>query len=181
LTAVLLAGVDACVTELPGVGPAAARRLARLGLRTVGELLEHYPRSHEDRRRVTPLPAVEPGRPVVVSAAVTAHRRFGPRGRFLRVELADRTARTALLCFGRSYLARSLPVGTSVTVAATFERRGAMLEASTFEVHHAADSASFGRVVPVYPLTEGLRPALLRRTMLAACARLAGRDTQWNS
>ena len=42
------------------------------------------------------------------------------------------------------------------------------------------DPASFGRIIPVYPLTEGVRPALLRRTMLAACTCLQGLDTPWD-
>ena len=264
-------GLDGSVTTLPGVGPAVARRLARLGPRTVAELLEHFPRAHQDRRRVTPLAAVEPGCPVVVEAEVAAHRQFGPRGRFLRLELAavapppaaaagaggvptqagsvpaatapaqtgpasaeaeamlpesraesagggassaeagavpaaagampqepgaapaqagampavrqaeaGPAPRVALLCFGRRYLAWTAPVGSRVTVAATFERRGATLEASIFELRQRPDPASFDCIIPIYPLTEGVRPAALRKIMLAACARLEGLATIWD-
>ena len=120
----------------------------------------------------------------MVRAVVTAHRWFGARGRHLRLELGDGQSgepiSTALLCFGRRFLARSLPVGTRITVAAIFERRGASLEAATFEVQRGIDAASFGRIIPVYPLVEGVRPALLRRTMLAACTCLQGLDTPWD-
>ena len=181
----LLATLTEPLISLRGVGPAAARALGRLGVATVGELLEHFPRAHEDRSRLTPLPAVVPGRQVVVQATVTAHRWFGPRGRHLRVELggeqSGEPASAALLCFGRRFLARSLAVGTRITVAAVFERRGAWLEAGTFEVRRGADAASFGRLIPVYPLTEGVRPAMLRRIMLAACTRLQGLVTPWDA
>ena len=40
------------VTELRGVGPERAALLARLGIRTVGDLLLHRPRRYEDRRRL---------------------------------------------------------------------------------------------------------------------------------
>ena len=229
-------GLDGSVTTLPGVGPAVARRLARLGPRTVAELLEHFPRAYQDRRRVTPLAAVEPGCPVVVEAEVAAHRQFGPRGRFLRLELAagapppavavgaggvptqagsvppaaapaqagpalpepaaaaaqagaipavwqaeaGPAPRVALLCFGRRYLAWTAPVGSRVTVAATFERRGATLEASSFELRQRPDPASFDCIIPIYPLTEGVRPPALRKIMLAACARLEGLATIWD-
>ena len=215
----LLASLNAPLTSLRGVGPATVRALARLDVATVGDLLEHFPRAHEDRSRFTPLPSVLPGRPVVVQALVTAHRWFGPRGRHLRLELGAeqsgapasapkpspagaafgpapphvrspvgsaaaapvrRTPSAALLCFGRRFLARSLPVGTRITVAAVFERRGASLEAGTFEVLRGDDPASCGRLIPVYPLAEGVRPALLRRTMLAACTCLQGLDTPWD-
>ena len=180
----LLAELTEPLLGLRGVGPAAERALARLGLTTVGELLAHVPRAYEDRSQVTPLAEAAPGVPVVVRATVAAHRWFGPRARHLRVELAAEPPggppAAALLCFGRRFLARSLPVGARITVAAVFERRGARLEAAAFEVQRGADAASFGRIIPIYPLTEGVRPAMLRRIMAAACARLRGLDTPWD-
>lgn len=181
----LLAALTEPLIGLRGVGPAAVRAMARLGVTTVGELLEHFPRDHEDRSRVTPLELAAPGRPLVVQATVAAHRWFGPGGRHLRVELAAERSgeppRAALLCFGRRFLARSLPVGARVTVAASFERRGGRLEAASFELRRGADAAGFGRIIPIYPLTEGVRPAMLRRMMLAACGRLGGLDTPWDA
>ena len=179
------------------MGPAGARRLASLGAATVGALLEHFPRAYQDRRQVTPLAALVDGCPVMVRAAVAAHDWFGPRGRHLRIGLADaepaaagtdaaagtrarRAAPAALLCFGRRYLARSLPVGTVVTVAAAFHLRHGAWEAASFEVLRDGDGANAGRIVPVYPLSEGIRPAMLRRAMLAACAQLAGQTTPWD-
>ena len=185
------------VTSLPGVGSAGARRLASLGVETVGALLEHFPRTYQDRRRVTPLAALVEGRPVVVRAEVAAHDWFGPRGRHLRIALTDAepavggpgreghraargAARAALLCFGRRYLARSVPVGSVVTVAAVFQLRHGAWEAGSFELLREGDAASLGRIIPVYPLSEGIRPAMLRRAMHAACARLNGEATPWD-
>ena len=189
MTAVLLHRLTRPVTSLPGVGPAGARRLSALGAATVGELLEHFPRAYEDRRRITPLAALVEGRPVVVHAAVAGHHWFGPRARHLRVTLTEAGAAgpgsphapgAALLCFGRRYLARSLAVGTVVTVAAAFHRRGAEWQAASFELLRGGDRANAGRIVPIYPLSEGIRPAMLRRTMLAAGAALAGVATPWD-
>ena len=193
MTAVLLRQFTQAVTSLPGVGPAGGRRLSALGAPTVGELLEHFPRGYEDRSRVTPLVQIVHGRPLVVRARVAAHDWFGPRGRHLRVTLTDAgedrpdrpaghagAPRASLLCFGRRYLARSLPVGTVITVAATFQRRGAEWEAGSFEVLREGDRANSGRIVPVYPLGEGIRPAMLRRALLAACARIAGTESPWD-
>ncbi len=205
----LLGALAQPVTILPGVGPAAARRFTALGITTVGTLLEHFPRAHEDRSRVTPLTAVEPGRPVVVHAQVAAHHWFGPRGRHLRVLLTDAVAASpadravtepdrarsaadaypppagrrgcaTLLCFGRRYLAHSLPPGRRITVAATFQRRGGELESAGFELFGGHDAANCGRIIPLYPLTEGIRPAMLRRTMLAACRYLDDLETPWD-
>ena len=201
MRAVLLQQLGQPVTSLPGVGPAGGRRLAELGAATVGELLEHFPRAWEDRRRIAPLEALVEGRPAVVRVRVAAHRRFGPRSRHLRIDLTGQPPAAglppagggsrahpagtavpgaALLCFGRNYLARSLPVGAVVTVAATFHRRGGTWEAGSFELLRDGDTANAGRIVPIYPLSEGVRAAMLRRAMLAACARLAGVATPWD-
>ena len=209
MKAVLLHQLGEGVATLPGVGPAAARRLAALGAATVGALLEHFPRAYEDRRRITPLAALVEGRPAVVRARVAAHHWFGPRARHLRIALAEAAppdpgpdaadrppprragahrhgrsaapvAGAALLCFGRRYLARSLPVGAPVTVAAAFHRRAGAWQAASFELLRAGDAANSGRIVPIYPLTEGIRPAMLRRATLAACAALAGVATPWD-
>jgi ATP-dependent DNA helicase RecG len=40
--------LDESVTRLPGIGPAAAKQLATLGVRSVRDLLEHYPRRYAD-------------------------------------------------------------------------------------------------------------------------------------
>ncbi len=195
MMAVLLHQLTQGVTSLPGVGPAGARRLAAVGAATVGELLEHFPRAYEDRRRITPLAALVEGQPAVVRGEIAAQHWFGPRARHLRVTLTEagaaRTGRAAdparprapsaaLLCFGRRYLARSLAVGTVVTVAAAFHRRGAEWEAAGFELLPAGDRANGGRIIPIYPLSEGIRPAMLRRAMLAACEGLAGVATPWD-
>ena len=196
MSTVLLGALAQPVTDLPGVGPAAARRFAALGITSVGALLEHFPRTHEDRSQVTALAVVESGRPAVVRAQVSGHEWFGPRHQHLRVVLSDaaparaaanataaRThgqGRAALLCFGRRYLARSLPPGRRITIAATFQRRGAELEAAGFELLRDGDAANSGRIIPVYTLTEGIRPAMLRRAMLAACRYLTHLATPWD-
>ena len=199
MTAVLLSQLTQELTILPGVGPAGARRLSALGAATVGELLEHFPRAYEDRRQVTPLAALIDGQPVVVRAEIVGHHWFGPRGRHLRIALAEAAPAirgpdaagaahpvprgvgcAALLCFGRRYLARSLPVGTVVTLSAAFHRRGAEWEAASFELLRPGDPANAGGIIPIYPMSEGIRPAMLRRTMLAACAALAGVATPWD-
>ncbi len=58
------------VTELPAVGPARAKALARLGIRTAGDLLGHYPRAYDDRTRTAEIAQAPNDRPVCVEALV---------------------------------------------------------------------------------------------------------------
>ena len=79
------------VTVLKGVGPAIAKRLQRLNIRTVQDVLFHLPARYEDRTRLTPMGAVQAGQQVVVQGEVDlAEVRFGRR-RSLLVRISDGT------------------------------------------------------------------------------------------
>ena len=62
--------LDEPVTRLSGVGPAAAKQLAALGVRSVRDLLEHYPRRYADAGEVVDLAAVEVGQPATLVGEV---------------------------------------------------------------------------------------------------------------
>ncbi|HYQ88780.1 MAG TPA: ATP-dependent DNA helicase RecG, partial [Candidatus Binatia bacterium] len=70
------------VRFLSGVGPEMARRLAKLEIRTIRDLLFHVPRAYRDRRMVTPIAFLKPNTEATVLARVVSvrvERRF--RGR----------------------------------------------------------------------------------------------------
>ena len=52
---------QAPLTVLSGIGPARAAAFARLGLHSVGDLLQHYPRGYENRGEITTLAAAPVG------------------------------------------------------------------------------------------------------------------------
>jgi ATP-dependent DNA helicase RecG len=108
-------------------------------------------------------------------ATVVAHSYVGrgPR-KTLKVHLRDDTGTGVLVCFGRNFLARSLPEKKRVRVFGYFERRYGDLQATTFDVE-AADSppSRFGRVLPVYPLAGTMTQTHLRKAAAAAVARFA--------
>src|SRR5687767_11461986 len=58
------------ITALKGVGPRLADKLARLGLRTVQDVLFHLPHRYEDRTRLTPIGALRPGRAALIVGTV---------------------------------------------------------------------------------------------------------------
>ena len=62
--------VSTPLTDFPGVGEARAKALARLGLRTAGDLVGYFPRSYEDRRAVSTLRDAPEDAPVCIRAMV---------------------------------------------------------------------------------------------------------------
>lgn len=60
--------LDTPVTDFPGVGPARAKKLEKLGILRAADLLTYYPRDYEDRRRIWSIRAAPLGEKVCVSA-----------------------------------------------------------------------------------------------------------------
>jgi len=165
-------GLDASLQYLKGVGPQRAEFLARRGLVTAGDALSLFPRRYEDRRELVPFRKLRPG-----DAQATAGTVWQvvppPRGRSrvpFKVALRDPSGFLAALWFNQPYLARLFRRGQRVVLYGRVQSSGAggLLEMvqPEFEILEEDDgSLHMGRIVPIYPLTEGLtqRPV---RTLL---------------
>ncbi len=164
------------MTALRGVGAAVRERLARLGVRTVGDLLTHAPRGYQDRRRPLPLAQVASGSDACVSAAVVRVGAFRFRGRRTpAITIADDAGDAATLyAFGRPQMGRALQPGQRVLVYGRFDRRRGRLSAGSFELLDPQDAAA--ALAPVYPATAGLTQPALRRLIGAALAAVAPPD-----
>ena len=165
-----LAELDQSVQKLKGVGPAAARAMNRLGIATQRDLLLHLPRAYEDR--VTPVTIAESLAGIACNtvAEVIAHDYIGagPQ-KTLKVYLRDSSATAALACFGRNFLASRLRPGARIRLAAQFAYRYGEPQASSFEFEPADGPQNlFGRILAVYPSSEGLSQALLRSALQQA-------------
>src|SRR5262249_22022239 len=87
------------VTSLPGVGPALAARLAKLGLETLQDLWFHLPLRYEDRTRITPIRDLRPGDTAQVEGHIEAIERGFRYRPQLRVAVGDESQQTLLLRF----------------------------------------------------------------------------------
>ncbi len=164
------------IEELRGIGPVLLGRLQRLGIRNLAQLLTHYPRDYQDRRRRDPLAAAAGGE--TINALVRVRSRLwigsGP-GRFLKVAVEDESGRAALLCFGRAYLAKPLQPGKLFWVWGRFQRRFGELQSANFEIEAylpGRESSQFEKILPVYPLTEGVSQKRMRQLVREALERV---------
>ncbi len=156
------------VSSLRGAGRSAEAKLTRLGISSVADLLLHVPREYDDR--TVPIPfrdAPARGR-ANAAAVVVAHEWFGfGRRQTLKLRVDDGSAEAVLVCFNRSFLETKFPVGTRVRVVGTFERRYGEIQSSAFELEPETEGWK-PEVLPVYPLTEGVAQAGLRKLVRAA-------------
>lgn len=163
--------LDIPAQYVKGVGPARAAQLARLGLRTVEDLLYHRPHRYEDRSRLSAIAALVPGQKYTVQGTVLAlsEKRHGTY-QFIAA-VTDDTGVLQAIWFGRRYLRRVIRRGTRLIVHGKVERSGALVMlVDEYEIltGGAEDTLHTGRVVPVHPATEGLSPRVLRTIIASA-------------
>jgi len=167
------------VAQLRGVGPRVERLLAKKSIHTVYDLLFYSPRKYDDRRKIVRISEAAPEefctvRGTVVSVADIRNR----KRRFFQVVIYDGTGRLRLTWFNYnpSYLRGIFKKGMSFIIHGKISMApgGRSLQiihplAQDIEIIESegdiGNPLQFGRIVPVYPLTEGLRQKKLRETV----------------
>ncbi|MEO1147366.1 MAG: ATP-dependent DNA helicase RecG [Cyanobacteria bacterium J06638_22] len=180
--------LDQAVTYLPGIGPKNSEKLAKLGLHIVRDLLFYYPRDHIDYARQVNIRQMEPGETVTLIATVRRCTCFtSPRNKKLTIMewvVRDSSGQLKLSRFfaGNRYSSRGwqenqkrqYPPGAVIAASGLVKKGkyGLTLDNPEIEVidHQNAsiESVKVGRVVPVYPLTEGVPADLVRKAVIAA-------------
>ena len=166
------------ITTLPGVGPAAAKLFAKLNVFSVADLLTLYPKQYDDRTKRTGLSAFRSSK-VHCAALVVSHEWFGyGRMKTLKLIISDGGAEAELVAFNRPFLEKQFPVGAIISVTGAFDIKYGKLQSTSFEIIKLSESGDLSdyektalpdsRVLPVYPLTEGLNQKNVRKTILAA-------------
>ncbi len=103
------------VQYVRGVGPARAAEFAKLGVLTVGDLVEHFPFRHELSPRSQPIDSLELGQTATVLGGITDVRQRGT-GRNPRVvaRVEDGTGRCRVTWFNAPYLLDRLRRGQTI-------------------------------------------------------------------
>lgn len=171
------AALEAPVTLLAGVGPERAAHLARLGIATVGDLLLHRPRRYEDRRQVVRIRDLVRGQPATVRGRVVAQgiKYFRWRAKSVfELIVEDESGRLHCRWWNLPFMERYFRPGDEVFVfGKPSSLRPPTMDHPETEVIEVADDSSvhMNRVVPVYPLTEGLSQRWLRALLWRTLAR----------
>ena len=162
------------VTMLRGVGPTKAKQLEQLGIRTLGDLLCHFPRGYDDRTRLVHIADLEAGqsacfRAMVMNSPRTAHIRKGLD--ITKVTVADASARLSLTFFNQKFTADQLTVGKEYIFFGSIsgDYSGYSMTSPVFESPESPPVLT-RRILPLYPLTAGLSNAALIKAVTQALA-----------
>jgi ATP-dependent DNA helicase RecG len=158
---------------LKGVGPARAQMLRRLGIETIGDALALLPRRYDDRTNLKPIRTLQVGTQETFEGniLVSGGSRTGRGRRLYEMIIGDATGTVRCLWFQfhEAYMRQRYRPGQRVIV--TGEVRINPYLGQRKEVHHPdlevvdaneREPLHTGRMVPVYPATEGLHQKTLR-------------------
>ena len=168
---------DSPLTRLPGVGKAAVERFERLGVSTAGDAVFLFPRRFNDFTDVRKIRDLRPGslpQTVVGTVFSVSEVRFGRRARGSQAVITDGSGLLKAMWWNMPYVVRGLPEGSQVVLSGRVrEYRGRLqMENPEYEVFDE-ETMSAGRMVPVYPATNGLGQRTIRRAVKAAVDALA--------
>jgi ATP-dependent DNA helicase RecG len=174
-------GLQTPVQFVKGVGPRYAASLEKLEIRTVEDLLFHFPLRYEDRRHFAPLGRIQHGETVVTSGQVIGAvvERSPRRGMTLmKATIRDATGNAELVFFNQHWLKNTFDKikGREISVYGTAQRSAGRLSFQHPEWEELSgddDSIHLHRIVPVHPSTEGLTPKLIRNMAWHALERYA--------
>src|SRR5438874_3920250 len=158
--------LDMPVNYLKGVGPARAEMLRRLGIVTARDLLYHIPHRYEDASTITPIASLEPGTEGTIIGRVIS-KGIIPTRRGLRIfqaVLQDGSGMIEASWPGQPFLDRSIEKGDIMLLSGSVRFfHGRQLQPREYiQLGKEEDEIKGGKVLAVYPATEGLSFKVIR-------------------
>jgi ATP-dependent DNA helicase RecG len=160
--------LDSPVTALHGIGPKRAEHLSRLGLSTIRDMLYLLPRRYDDFSRLKPINRLALGERVTIIASVREANLYQTRAGqpIFKAILTDDTGSVEVTWFNQPYLANTIRPGQQIVISGEVGEYLGRLCFTSPEWEPLRDELLHtNRIVPVYPLTEGVSGKQLRRLM----------------
>jgi ATP-dependent DNA helicase RecG len=135
---------------------------------TIRDLLYFFPHRHLDYSQRKFISQLTEGEEQTIIANVWQAHEIRPGGRrSTEAIVGDETGNVRVVWFNNPYLARKLPTNTRLVISgrvSLFNGRH-VFESPEWELAEDRDLVHTGRLVPVYPLTQGLRPRQVRKLL----------------
>lgn len=161
------------VTTVKGVGDELAKKLAVLGIKTVGQLIDYLPRRYEDYSEVVAIRDATPG-PITIKASVRqVAGRYVRRGMHLtEAVVSDDTGSMRLIWFNQPYRASGMKKGVEYFFSGLFELSHQRFQLTSPSAELVSDfPINTARIIPVYRETKGLTSKQIRKAV-SACRHL---------
>lgn len=158
--------LDTPISKLFMVGPIYAKRLKKLEIETVGDLMTYFPFRYDDFSLISPISRIQAGEKVTIRGEVLSIKNeYTKRGKRLqKAKVADETGEIEITWFNQPFLAKTIKVGERYSFSGKadwFGRKVVMVspEHEKLKIPHTIHT---GRLVPIYPETWGVSSKWLR-------------------
>lgn len=161
------------VQSIKGIGLVKAKLFNKLGLNTIGDLLEYYPRGYKDKSVITQIKDLMPEGSYTVRVRIAGkaqESRTKSRLIITKLSVFDDTGKLNVVWFNNRYIKNTFKEGDLVLMHGKIKRIGKDLVMETPEYERVAfgNSVNLMRIVPYYSLTEGLSQKDIRKGVYTA-------------
>lgn len=155
------------VSELKGVGEKLTQAFARVGIRTVGDLIDWLPRRHEDFSAATSIAQLEPGKVTILARCEKVETRQVRRGlRVTTATLTDGKDKIRAVWFNQPYRATQLSPDQEFLFSGTFEftyNRYQLTNPAVEKPRAFAEAEPTEFLAPIYRVIKDVKPQQLRK------------------
>jgi ATP-dependent DNA helicase RecG len=153
------------ITEIRGVGEELAKKLALLGIRTVNDLIDHYPRRYEDYSEIIPVNKLRPGAVTIRAQIKSVASRYVRRGMHITEAIAsDESGSVRLVWFNQPYRAAALKSRQEYFIGGEYALRRGRFSITNPSAELVSDfPVNTARIIPVYRETKGLKSFAIRK------------------
>jgi len=155
------------VTEVKGVGDELAKKMAILGIKTVGQLIDYLPRRYEDYSEIVSIRDAKPG-PITIKATVKqVTGRYVRRGMHItEAVVSDDTGSLRLIWFNQPYRTTGLKTGIEYYFSGQFELSQQRFQLMSPSAEKVSDfQVNTARIIPIYKETKGLTSKQIRKAI----------------
>ena len=164
------------VSLLKGIGEQRERKLQKLGISTIEDLLTHYPREYKDRSEILKIADLPMEETSTFLAQVKEEGQNSRHGRlvYTRMKVYDETGSVGVLWYNQPYMKNSLKIGEWYLFSGKLQKKYGRTEILSPEVERIGENFAGGRIIPVYPASEGISQKMLRNLMEDALSQMSG-------
>lgn len=164
------------VSLLKGIGEQREKKLQKLGISTIEDLLTHYPREYKDRSEILKIADLPMEEPSTFLAQVKEEGQNSRHGRlvYTRMKVYDETGSVGVLWYNQPYMKNSLKIGEWYLFSGKLQKKYGRKEILSPEVERIGENFAGGRIIPVYPASEGISQKMLRNLMEDALSQMSG-------
>ncbi len=174
--------LNAPITVVKGISTGLSTSFGKMGVKTVRDLLYFFPHRHLDYSQLKFISQLTEGEEQTIVANVWQAFESRPGGRrSTEAIVGDETGNIRVVWFNQPYLAKKLTTNARIMLSgrvSLFKGRHVFLSPE-WELEEGQDLVHTARLVPVYPLTHGLRPRQVRRLMKGFIDRWAPQVTDF--